>query len=266
MSELIGRDNEIGLIKSYINKMKSFHIYGPEGAGKTAVLEYIHQNWADMNTSLIPIFCRTGRTLKEILLPIAGVLLQRSRSLENIDKFKRIKEIYRQSDLKEVNSRELKNMIFNNIGHRKFCIILDHLDCVTPRINTFLTPLKDRAVTITTSGQSWDIADYYFFARLDYCLWLLPKVQIKNLSRHDAFLLMKQTIGDNHILEETLFSEIYRITNGNPGYTKKILAKAILPKYLTNGRVNLKLIMIDLQMEKAGGNRTLKRGKGGLND
>jgi hypothetical protein len=266
MNKLIGRNNEIDLIKLYISEIKSFHIYGPEGAGKTAILEYIYQNWADMNTSLIPIFCRTSRTLKEILLPIAGVLLQRSRSLANIDKFKRIKEIYRQSDLKEVNSRELKNMIFNNIGYKKFCIILDQLDCVTPRINTFLTPLKDRAVTITTSGQSWDIADYHFFARLDYCLWLLPKVQIKNLSRHDTFLLMKQTIGDTTTLGETLFSKIYHITNGNPELTKKILAKAVLPKYLTDGHVNLKLIMIDLQMEKAGVNRTLKRGKGGSND
>jgi hypothetical protein len=251
MSKLIERENEIDLIKSYINEMKSFHIYGPEGVGKTAVLEYIYQNWADINTSLIPIFCRTSRTLKEILLHIAGFLLQRSRSLENIDKFRRIKEIYRLSDLKAVNSRDLKNIIFNNIGHKKFCIILDHLDCVTPKINTFLTPLKDRAVTITASRQSWDIADYRFFARLDYCLWLLPKVQIKNLLRHEAFLLMKQTIGDNHALEETLFSEIYRITNGNPELTKKIIAKVILPKYFTDGHINLKLIGIDLKMENA---------------
>ena len=254
MSELVGRDNEIDSIKSYINEMKSFHIYGTEGAGKTAVLEYIYQSWTNMNTSLIPIFCRTSRTLKEILLPIAGVLLQRSRSLENIDKFKRIKEICHQSDLNAVNSRELKNIIFNNIGNKKFCIILDHLDCITPRINTFLTPLKDRAVTITASRQSWDIADYNFFARLDYCLWLLPKVQIKNLYRHDAFLLMKQTVGDTTTLEETLFSKIYHITDGNPELTKKILARAVLPKYLTDGHINLKLIGIDLKIDKAGKN------------
>jgi hypothetical protein len=253
MSELIGRDNEIDLIKSYINKMKSFHIYGPEGAGKTAILESIYQNWADMNTSLIPIFCRTSKTLKEILLHVAGFLLQRSRSLENIDKFKRIKQIYRQSDLKEVNSRDLKNMIFNNIGYKKFCIMLDHLDCVTPRINTFLTPLKSRAVTITASRQSWDIADYLFSARLDYCLWLLPKVKINNLSRHDALLLIEQIAGDTFTLGETLISEIYCITNGNPCMTKKILAKVFLPKYLIDGHVNLKLIGIDLKMERAGG-------------
>ena len=266
MGELIGRNSKVDLIKTHINKMQSFHIHGPEGVGKTAILEYTYDNWKDLRTPLVPIFCRTSRTLKEILLHVAGFLLQRSRSLENIDKFKRIKEIYRLSDLKAVNSRDLKNMIFNNIGQKKFCIILDHLDCVTPKINTFLTPLKDRAVTITASRQSWDIADYVFSARLDYCLWLLPKMQIKNLSRDNAFPLMKQTAGDNHTLEEKLFSEIYRITNGNPGSTKKILAKAILPKYLIDGHVNLKLIGVDIKMERAEENKTLKRRRTVLND
>jgi len=250
MNKLIGRNNEIDLIKSYINKMKSFHIYGPEGAGKTAILEHIYQNWADMNTSLSPIFCSTCRTLKEILLPIAGVLLQRSRSLENIDKFKRIKEIYRQSDLKEVNSRELKNMIFNNIGHRKFCIMLDHLDYVTPRINAFLTPLKDRAVTITASRQSWGITDYRFSAPLDYCLWLLPKVKIENLSKHESFLLMKIIAGDSFKANENLFTEIYHITKGNAGLTKEAVNKALLPAYCTDGHINLKLIMLDIEIQK----------------
>lgn len=250
MSELIGRDNEIGLIRSYINKMKPFHIYGLEGTGKTAVLDYIHQNWADMNTSLSPIFCRTSRTLKEILLPIAEVLLQRSRVLDSIDKYKRIKEIYRQSDLKEANSRELKNMIFNNIGHRKFCIILDHLDYVTPRINAFLTPLKDRAVTITASRQSWGITDYRFSAPLDYCLWLLPKVKIENLSKHESFLFMKNIAGDSMKANENLFAEIYHITKGNAGLTKEAVNKALLPAYCADGHINLKLIMLDIEIQK----------------
>jgi hypothetical protein len=47
---------------------------------------------------------------------------------------------------------------------------------------------------------------------------------------------------------------------------KKILAKAILPKYLTNGHSNLKLIRIDLKMERAGENRTLKAIRGISND
>jgi len=250
MSELIGRDNEIGLIKSYINKMKSFHIYGPEGAGKTAILEHIHNNWNELHTPLIPIFCRTSTKLREILIRVAGFLLYRSGSLQNTDKFKKIKQIWRRSDLKTLNSRDLKNIIFRNIGNKKFCIILDHLERVTPKINTFLTPLKDIAMTITASRQSWDIADCLFSARLDYCLWLLPKVQIKNLLRHDAFLLMKHTFGDAIRVNDNLFEEAYRITRGNPGLTKEILAKALMPEYRIDGYINLRLIMLDLDIEK----------------
>jgi len=253
MGELIGRSGEVDLIKTYIHKMQSFHIYGPEGIGKTAILRHIYDNWNDVQSTLVPIFCRDSRTLKEILLHIAGFLLQRSRVLENIDKYKRIKEICRSSDLKELNSRELKNVIFKNIGHKKFCIILDHLDCVTPRINAFLTPLKDRAVTITASRQSWEISDYNFTARLEYCLWLLPKVRIKNLQRHDASLLMKQTANDEDTPGDTLFLEIYRISDGNPGLIRKIVAKAVFPRYLTGGHINLKLIVLDLKIEKVTG-------------
>jgi len=250
MNELIGRIREIDLIKSHINKMQSFHIYGPEGAGKTAILKHIYDNWNDLHTHLIPIFCKDSRTLKETLLSIAGFLLQRSRSLQNIDKYKRIKEICRLSDLKDMNSRDLKNMIFSNIGYKKFCIMLDHLDCVTPRINAFLTPLKDRAVTITASRQSWEIADYSFSARLDYCLWLLPKVKIDNLSRRDSFLLMRDISGYSGRGNKNLFAGVYQVTRGNARLIKKAILKTILPEYHADGHINLKLIMLDIKIDK----------------
>ena len=252
MSKLIGRDNELGVVKSHINEMKPFHLYGPEGAGKTAILEYFYQNWADMSVSLIPIFCRTSRTLKEILLYIAGFLLQRSRGLENIDKFRRSKEIYRVSDLKGVNSGDLKNMIFNNIGHKKFCIILDHLEYVTPKINAFLTPLKDRAVIITASRQSWEFTDYQFKGNLNYCLYLFPKLKVANLSRTDAYLLMEYLHENLHFEiphKAQLFKEIFHITNGNPKMITGILYKVRKPEYNKNQTCNLKLIQLDLMIE-----------------
>jgi len=250
MGELIGRSSEVDLIKSQIKKMQSFHIYGPEGAGKTAILKHIYDNWNDLHAPLIPIFCKDSKTFKEILLPIAGFLLQRSRSLQNIDKYKRIKEICRLSDLKDVNSRDLKNVIFNNIGHKKFCIILDHLECVTPKINAFITPLKDRAVTITASRQSWEIADYRFSARLDYCLWLLPKVKIEDLSRQDSFLLMKNIAGYSTRENENLFAEVYQVTKGNARLIKKAIGKTLLPEYHIDGHINLKLIMLDIEIDR----------------
>jgi chromosomal replication initiation ATPase DnaA len=249
MSVLIGRDREISLIRNYIKEMKPFHIYGSEGVGKTALLEHVYSNWNYFQTPLVPIFCRTSRTLREILIHITGYLLYSSYTLQNIDKFKRVKEMRYKSDLKTINSRDLKNIIFRNISNRKFCLILDHLEHVTPKINAFLAPLKDVAMTITASRQSWELTDYQFKSRLDYCLWLLQKIKVENLTKHDTFLLMKSTAGDALKVNEDLFTEVYHITKGNPGLTKEVLAKVSMPEYRIDENINLKLIMIDLGIE-----------------
>jgi hypothetical protein len=253
MSKLIGRDSEIYLIKSYINEMKSFHIYGPEGVGKTSILEFIHNNWNDLKTPLLPIFCRTSRTLREILVRVSGFLLYRFGNLQNIDKFKRVKQIRCPSDLKAVNSRYLKNIIFRNIGSKKFCIILDHLEYVTPKINAFLTPLKDVAVTITSSRQSWELRDYKFKGNLGYSLYLFPKLKMTNLPNKDAYLLMEHLYGTMCLKvpdKDHLFNEIFHITKGNPKMITELLERAQRPEYFKNQICDLKLMQIDQNIEK----------------
>jgi hypothetical protein len=250
MHKLIGREGEISLIKSYVNKMQSFHIYGSEGVGKTATLEHVYSNWNKLHTPLIPIFCRTSSTLREMLIHIAGFLLYRIGNLQDIDKFKQIHQIRCQSDLKNINSRYLKNIIFRHIDDKKFCIIFDHLEHVTPKINALLSPLKDVAVLITASRQSWDLKDYNFTACLDYCLWLLPKVKIGKLSKNDTFSLMKLIAEDSFKVNENLFAEVYSITKGNAGLTKEVLIKALMPEYCIDGRINLGLVMLDLEIER----------------
>jgi len=255
MSNLIGRDNEIGLIKAYINEMKSFHIYGHEGAGKTAILEYIFNHWDDLRSPLIPIFCRTSATLREILLRIAGFILYRTGNLQNIDKFKQIHQIRYQSDLKTVNSRDMKNIIFRNMKYKNFCVILDRLDYVTPKINALLVPLDEAAVLITSSRQSWEIADYSFRGKLDYCLYLFPKLRIGNLKRKDAFILMENLSSNmsvNFPNKPQTFEEIFHISKGNPRTIVEILDKAKQPQYVTGDSLNLNLIMIDCRIDNIG--------------
>ncbi|MBM4140774.1 MAG: ATP-binding protein [Nitrospira sp.] len=253
MGVLIGRDREIGLIRNHIKEMKSFHIYGPEGVGKTALLEYVYSNWNYFQTPLVPILCRTSRTLREILIHIAGYLLYSSHTLQNIDKFKRIKEIRHRSDLKTINSRDLKNIIFRNISSRRFCIILDHLEHVTPKINAFLTPLKDVAMIITASRQSWELTDYNFKGKLSYCLYLVPKLKVTNLSKRNAYLLMEYLYKNLPMSirnKSQLFKEIFYITEGNPGMMREIFEKAQRHEYVKGDMLNLKLIQIDCQMDK----------------
>jgi hypothetical protein len=248
---IIGREKELRIIVSHINGGKHLHIYGSEGTGKSTIIDWIYDNWYEINNLLIPIYCRSSRTLREILLHISGFLLNHFKHLKSIDKYKDTKEIKNLIDIKKLNIRDLKNIIFAYIVKDNFCIILNHLEYVTPKINSFLTALYEKALVITASRQSWEITDYSFLGNLGYCLYLTPKLRIENLSKHDTFSLMKHIVGDNFKEHGNLFEKVYRITKGNPGLTKKILTKAILPKYFIDGHINLKLIGIALKIEGA---------------
>jgi hypothetical protein len=248
--ELLSSQKEmIKTITGHLRNRKNLHIYGIEGTGKSFLLDWIYDNWKEIDDSLIPIYCRSSRTLRQIFLHICGFLLYHFKHLESIDKFKRIKEIKSLADIKKLNIRTLRNIIFPYILQDNFCVILDHLEYVTPKINSFLTVLYERAPVISASRQSWEITDYSFLGNLSYCLYLTPKLKVENLSRQDTFLLIKKLAGDTIKVSGNVFKDIYHMTKGNPGLTKKIVAKAYKPEYRTRGTINLNLIMLDIKIE-----------------
>ncbi|HBR21649.1 MAG TPA: hypothetical protein DD713_03645 [Nitrospiraceae bacterium] len=246
---VIGRQKEIKAILDYIKCGKNLHIYGSDGAGKSTLLDWVYNNISGFAPSLIPIYCRSSRTLRQILLSISGFLLGHFKHLESIDKFKRIKEIKYPSGIKKLNIRTLRNIAFSYISQDNFCVILDHLEYVTPKINAFLTVLYEKALVISASRQSWELTDYAFRGKLDYCLYLTPKLGVENLSRQDTFLLIKRLVGDTSKVSGNLFKDIYHMTKGNPGLMEKIITKILKPEYHIGGNINLKLIMLDLEIE-----------------
>jgi hypothetical protein len=250
---LVGREKEIGKLLLHISNRESLHIYGPEGTGKSALLNWAYDNWHAWDHSLIPIYCRSSRTLRQILLYIAAFLLDYFKHLESVDKFKNVKNIDHPPDIKKLSMRHLRNLIFAYIPQDNFCVMLDHLEYVTPKVNGFLTTLYEKAFVISASRQSWELADYRFKGNLANCLYLIPKLPIENLSRNDAYLLMEHIYGNlsRTIADKaSLLKEIFRSTNGNPKMTVEILNKARKQKYIKNATCNLNLIHIDLMMEK----------------
>jgi len=244
---------QIRKILTHIKGRKNLHIYGAEGTGKTALLDYVYDNWKKNDTSVIPIYCRTSRTLREIFQRISGFLLNHFRHLESVDKFKRVKEIKYPSDIKKLNMRTLKNLIFSYLPQADFCVIMDHLENVTPKINSFLSPLYERAMVITASRQSWEIADYSFRGRLDYSLYLIPKLRVENLQKKEALSLMQNLYDDaglGILNKARAFEDIFCVTAGNPKMIAKIFEKAGNPQYLKGHTFNLNLILIDCEMDR----------------
>lgn len=251
-TSLVARDREVAVILDHIAREKSLHIYGEEGTGKSAMLDWLYDNWRELDLSSIPIYCRSSRALREILLRISGFLLDHFKHLSSINKFKETKEIESYSDVKRLNIRTLKNLTFTHITQENFCIILDHLEYVTPRINSLLAALCDRVPVISASRQSWEVSDYSFRGRLDYSLYLVPKLRAENLKRKDAFVLMEMLCRNLHIdfpAKQIMFDEAFHISKGNPQVISTILEKARRPEYLKDNGLNLPLIMIDFEIE-----------------
>ncbi|MCL5023475.1 MAG: ATP-binding protein [Nitrospirae bacterium] len=233
----------------HIEGRKSIHIYGDEGVGKSALVDQVY-DFLKARSSPIPIYCRSSRTLREILLRISVFLLEHFKHLTSINKFRETKEIESYRDVKRLNIRTLRNLTFAYITQDSFCIILDHLEYVTPRINSLLVALYEKAPVITAGRESWDLSDYSFKGRLDYRLYLTPKLKIENLSKKDSFLFMERVAGGAFGEASQLFEEAYRMTKGNAGLIREIILKALMPKYRAGGYPNFRLIQLDIDIDK----------------
>ncbi|GAB4413392.1 MAG: hypothetical protein OHK0032_09450 [Thermodesulfovibrionales bacterium] len=252
---IIGRDKELQTIIAHIMDRKSLHIYGTEGAGKSALLDMIYNKFKELDDALIQIYCRNSRTLREIILNMSGFLLGYFKNLKSVEKFKNVNDIKDLTDIRKLNTSKLKNIIFAYISKGRFCVILDHLEHVTPKINSFLTALCENALVITASRQIWEITDYSFKGRLDYCLYLTPKLRIENLKRKDAFVFMEylyDTLNIKVLNKPQMFNDIFRVTNGNPKMIKEIFERSNEPEYFKDGVLNLKLILLDGRIDKIG--------------
>jgi len=249
---LVARDREFAIILDHIARRKSLHIYGEGGTGKSALLEEVY-DFLKARGTLIPIYCRSSRTLRNILLQMALFLIGHFSHLESVDKFRRIKDIKYAADLKKLGIRTLRDVVFTYISQADFCVILDHLEYVTPRINAFLAVLYERVPVVTASRQSWEQNDYSFKGILDYSLYLIPKLRIENLKRKEALALIENLSRSLHIafpLKRKLFDEVLRISKGNPEVISTIFEKARRPEYLKDNKLNLGLILIDSGIEE----------------
>jgi hypothetical protein len=244
---------KIKIIINYIKDRGNLHIYGSEGTGKSTLLDWIYENWKEIDNSLVPIYCRNSRTLREILLRISGYLLDRFKHLESIDKFKQVKEISYPDEIKKLNIRIFSNLVYTYIPQDNFCIILDHLDYVTPRIHALLRALYKKTLIITASRQSWELTDYNFRGKLEYCLYLIPKLRIENFKKKEAFVFMENLYDSMKIDvsdKSQMLNDIYRVSGGNPKMINEIFIKAQKTDYFRDGTLNLKLILLDCKIEK----------------
>ena len=250
---LIGRETESRILIEHIGSCKSIHIYGTAGSGKTALLQWICADLSATGTSLTPIYCNDSRNLRNILLCIASFFLKRFRSLQFADKYHRTHEILRMHQLKSLNINALRKIIYRYLEKGRFCIFLDHLENVTPGINSLMTVLQERLPVVSASRQSWEISDFRFRGNLECPLYTTEKLRIDNLSREKALLLMEDLYLKTSIRltdKKKFFTHLFKVTKGNPGMIVDIFNLISNGSYISGGNINLNLLLIDREIKR----------------
>jgi hypothetical protein len=227
---IIDRKEEIEAIRDHIRQGKSLHIHGFEGVGKSALIDYVYCNWEEIGTLRIPIYCKNSCTLEQILDTLAKFLLALGKKLVDIDyERKTEKLILHPDELPTVPRRYLRNMVFPHIKRGEFCIILDHLENVSQRTNSFLKTLYVSTSVISAGRESWDKTKIDVPGMLQYALWDIPKLEVKNLDKESAFSLMINLLYNSTTTKAAasrrLFEEVYAATQGNPKMIKKYLPR-----------------------------------------
>ena len=235
---IIGRDREIEIVRDHIRQGESLHIHGPEGVGKSALIDYVYRTWHEIGTSRAPIYCEQSGTLEHVLDTVAKCLLYQGKKLVDIDYERRTERlVLKPEDLLTVQRRHLRNMIFPHIKRGKFYLILDHLENVTARTNSFLEALYGCTSVITINRQKR--CETPFFADR-YEPKLVSELSLGNLDKESAFNLMESLLCKHASLKakvsdsRRLFEDAYTVTQGNPKMIKKMFAKAMDPKCLQN--------------------------------
>jgi len=249
---VVGRQKELDMIISRVRGRTSLHVYGSEGSGKSALLEMVFNNWKDIGCSLRPLYCKESVTLREILLQMADGLLIHLKGLKYIDRRGSPAEIRNNAGLKKLDIRSLKSIVLNYTQKGGFFVLLDHLEGVTPKINSLLTVLHEKTPVITASRDSWDLRDHAFKGRFETCLYHFPKLKVENLGREAAFILMMYLHGNMKTKIPGIypqFKEIFDLTRGNPAMIVKIFERAGQSGYLREGRLNLNLILLDCRID-----------------
>jgi hypothetical protein len=132
-----------------------------------------------------PIYCRDSGTLREIILCITRSLLGMFKHLRGLDKYQEPVELERRIDVEDENILNLRNIAYRYLKSGDFCVILDHLENVTPRIHSWVSALHGCSSCITASRPAWDLGDFSSFSG-NLALWHAPKLKVENLGKDDG--------------------------------------------------------------------------------
>jgi len=227
---LVGREKECVAIAALMSKRKNIIIFGPEGIGKTVILNKVLSGLAAVNI----FYSKESKTLKTSLLNLM---------------------VYASFDKKSIQTADtltLKKIFYNLLDEKKpEYIVFDHAESVEPKFYSFFVCLMERKFPLIVLSHGLVKKD---IGHLRMSLFDFEKVEVFDLDRPTANLLIDHFIkefGVKVVKTDEFKQAIFSHSKGNPKIIKALCFLARDVKYQKNDSINVKLIDLDRRINEA---------------
>lgn len=234
---LVGRKEEIEVLRENIQKRRHILLTGKMGCGKSAILREIYKLFSEDGKVLI-LLCEQSTPLKSLLLDLGRQLHEKYKALriqgfeEGIIESLEWKQLNRR--FTRMNVREQTSCILDSIQGNGYVVILDQLEKVTPTGQAFIEALLGKTCVV---GATCDQRSSGQLARM---WWRFRKIEIGNLGKAEAMELIDRLIEENKILASDIGvfkREVYKKSQGNPMAIVDIINAGSLERYISQSHI-----------------------------
>jgi hypothetical protein len=217
---VIGRNKEIQKMNLNAEKGVNTLISGDIGTGKSAVLE-------SLETSRRVLFLDDTDSIKKSL---SGILL----TLFQYDKNAVLRHLWADFEVDKIekkiqreNTASLCQKIIEVTEPRAYIIKIDDITKITPSAKKVIEKLKDHFVIICAAR--------YVKARDTSFLWNFERIELQNLRRRDAMLMINKLSHGQEVENWDVFrSHILNQTAGNPRAITEIIERYRKEAFITD--------------------------------
>jgi len=216
-------------ISGLISQRDSMVIFGPEGVGKSVIINKVLNDFTGLNV----FYSSSSKTLKESLLNFM--------SYGSFDK----------KTINEANILALKKLFYEILRKNKpDYIVFDHIESVEPKFYSFLEYLLEAKIPLIVLSRGLDKKN---IGHLRMSLFNFEKVEISDFDRSTADLLIEHFISEFGIKitkQEEFKKHVFRFSKGNPKIIKGLCFLARDVKYQKNDAIDVKLMDLDRRISE----------------
>jgi len=227
--DIIGREKECAVIANFIRQRKNIIIFGPEGVGKTAVINKVLNDLSNINI----FHSLFSKTLKESLLNFM------------------IYGTFSKKDIQKADTLALKKLFYGIMAKKNpEYIVFDHVENVEPKFYSFFVYLMEAKIPLIVLSRGLEKKE---IGHLRMSSFNFEKVELSNFDKSGADILIGHFInefGINITKSDEFKKQIFNFSKGNPKVIKGLCFLARDIKYQRNNGLDVRLMDLDRRISE----------------